>query len=164
MRRFNSALLLGMLLLILGSSIALDLVVDLRLPLLQSVAAMLLLLWGSQLVSSAWDYHERRVESVETYNVVFGKRVIDLTALKDPAEDVTVSVGALFGSATVKVDPAIAYDVQVDETFGTVRTPKRAHVNEDGAYSSPTTHRPRLHLHLSSTFGSCKLVEVAASA
>jgi hypothetical protein len=149
---------------------------------LQSVVAVLLLLWGSQLISSAWDYRERRVESVETwvgerwfapkgkldhdakYDVVFGKGVIDLTALKDPAEDVTVSVGALFGSAIVKVDPAIAYDVQVDETFGTVRTPKRAHVNEDGAYSSPTTHQPRLHLHLSSTFGSCKLVEVAASA
>ena len=50
--RAGSLFLFGMMLLVVGATLAIGFVVDLRLPMLQSVIALLLILWGSHLVGN----------------------------------------------------------------------------------------------------------------
>lgn len=53
MRRLGSAFVFGMVLLVLGASIAITLIVELHVPLAHSLIAVLLMLRGAQLVGSA---------------------------------------------------------------------------------------------------------------
>ena len=46
-------------LLILGASIALDLVIDLKIPIVKSTVALVLLVWGSHSVATAWAERNR---------------------------------------------------------------------------------------------------------
>ena len=59
MRRVASSVVFGFMLLILGASIALDLVIDLKIPIVKSTVALVLLVWGSHSVATAWAERNR---------------------------------------------------------------------------------------------------------
>ena len=59
MRRAVSSVVFGFVLLILGASIALDLVIDLKIPIVKSTVALILLVWGSHSVATAWAERNR---------------------------------------------------------------------------------------------------------
>jgi hypothetical protein len=60
MRHLGWVFLLGFAMLAVGMIVTLTFFVELRFPLVQSLLSLLLLLWGSQLVSAAFAEYQRR--------------------------------------------------------------------------------------------------------
>lgn len=55
MRRPGSVFLFGMVLLVIGASITIDLLADLQLPRVQGLIAVVMMVWGARLVGNAWE-------------------------------------------------------------------------------------------------------------
>lgn len=173
MRRFSLAFFIGALLLGIGAWIAVEVVFAIRLPVQPIALSALLMVLGLAALfhgraraargpesGDAWLSDRRftpegRLSADAQYDIVFGRGVIDLTHLRAPEVDVTVTVDAVFGAAVVRVDPAIGYDVAGSSAFGEVRVPPRA------AAADPPPH---LHLRINAVFGSCEVIEAASRA
>jgi hypothetical protein len=180
MNRLGFSFVMGLIILLIGATLAVDLVFDVHLPLVRIVLAVLFMAWGARMVVHAMARRDRFALTGEAwladrefkphgeigrdarFDVAFGRGMVDLTQLDPPVDDVTITVDTLFGAAVVKVDPAIAYDVHGSSVFGEVRMPDRSSTamgNLD--YRSPNDARPRLHLRLNALFGACQVVEAA---
>jgi hypothetical protein len=178
MHRLGFGFALGILLMLVGASIAIDVIFHVTFPLVPLALAVLLLALGSRmavhalarrdaegLAAEAWlaDRHFAPTDPIERnarYDIVFGRGVVDLSKLPEPADDVTVTVDTVFGSAVVKVAPRTPYDVHGSSTFGEVRMPDRSATTMGNlAFERVTDHPARLHLRLNTVFGSCQLVE-----
>jgi hypothetical protein len=181
MNRLGFSFVMGAVILLIGASIAVDLVFDVHVPVVRMVLATLFIVWGARMVVHAFARRDRFAASGEAwladrefqpagelvrdarFDVAFGRGVVDLTHLDRPATDVTVTVDTLFGAAVVKVDPSIAYDVHGSSVFGEVRMPDRSATAMGSLdYRSPSDERPRLHLRLNAVFGACRVVEDAS--
>jgi hypothetical protein len=176
--------LVGLLVMIIGASIAVDLLFDAGMPVLKGSLAVLLVVLGVRLVTHAsWtprgtNVHQTtageqtfrlsgRLDDNPEYDVVLGKAVVDLTGVSPPDHDVTVTVEALFGAAEVRVDPAVPYDVEGSAAFGEVRTPDQAHTALGRVRYRPPgllPETPRLHLKVNAAFGSLVVVEAPPGA
>jgi predicted membrane protein len=178
MRRFGFGFVVGLFILFIGTSLAIDIMFSIRLPILRGAIALLLVIVGLRMIlrggrlegaapesGEAWLADRRfapegQLPGDARYDVVFGRGVIDLTHLAEPSTDVTVTVDAVFGTAVVTVDPAIAYDVSASAAFGEVRMPDRSAAAFGSVqYRSPADHRPRLHLKVNAAFGACHVLE-----
>jgi predicted membrane protein len=177
MHRFGFSFVLGVIVLIVGASIAVDVVFGVRFPLLPLAVSILLIAWGARMIVHAMARHHPPYIDGEAwladkafrpgtldhdarYDVVFGRGLIDLTKLVEPAEDVTIDVETVFGATVVKVDPAIPYDVDGKSMFGEVRMPDRTMTAMGSTtYRHATDHPPRLHIRVSTVFGACQIVE-----
>jgi len=180
MHRLGIGFALGMLLLLIGASIAVDVLFHVTFPLVPLALAILLIGWGSHVVvrslarrdasgitSGAWlaDRHFAPSDRLDTdvrYDVVFGRGVIDLSKVPEPDHDVTVTVDTVFGASVIKLDPQVPYDVRGSSTFSDVRMPDRR--SEVGLSNvsyrhAAADHPPRLHFKLNTVFGQCQLVE-----
>lgn len=171
MRTIGFGFVVGLTLTCAGVAVLLDVVFAFHLPLLRIAAAIVLIALGVRVLVHRRHREARGPESGEAvlserrfvpegtlradtrFDVVFGRGVIDLRHVDPPEEDVTVVVDAVFGSAVVKVDPAIAYDVKTSSAFGEVRLPPHR--------AAPAT-RPHLHLELNAVFGACEVIEARA--
>jgi hypothetical protein len=172
-------LVFGLLVLLAGASIILDALFDVHVPLFRSGLALVLIFIGARILIGAWSsprtdpatngalVMEDRVYAPGPgspermkYDVVFGRGVIDLTAL--PADrDRTVEVNTVFGAAEIRVSPTIPYEVDATSAFGEARTPDRVATGFGSVHYQPPGILPRrLHLRVNSVFGSSRVVEV----
>jgi hypothetical protein len=170
----------GLVALCLGASLVLDLVFDVHLPILRALIAALLLVYGARLVVRGLASRDRAAANEvwldeqmfapegapthdEHYEIAFGRGLVDLTHLAEPATDVTVSVHALFGAAVVTIDPSIPYDVEGSAALGEVRLPDHnATATGHVAYRPRFDHPPRLHLRVHAVLGQCQVVETTS--
>jgi len=183
MRKLGARFVIGLIVLAIGVSIAIELGAGVKLPIGRIVIATLLVVLGARMLAHAWlrrDAAEIGADAVLAtknfsqrgaldrdahFDVVLGRSVVDLTGLDEPDHDVTVTVEALFGSAVVKLPAALAYDVEATSAFGAVRMPDRtATAMGSIVYRTQSDHPPRLHLRVSAVFGACQLVEAATLA
>ena len=178
MHRFGFGFAFGVIILLIGATIAVDVLFGVHFPFLPLAIAVLLIAWGSRMIvhamgrrhpayidGEAWLADKSFTPSSPLdhdahYDVVFGRGMIDLTKLPEPAEDVTVAVETVFGATVVKVDPSIPYDIDGRSMFGEVRMPDRTMTAMGNlTYRHATDHPPRLHLRVSTVFGACQVVE-----
>jgi hypothetical protein len=178
MHRFGFSFVIGVIVLLIGASVAVDALFGVHLPLVPLAIAALLIAWGARMIVHAMARHHPAYLDGEAwladrsfaptgpidhdahYDVAFGRGLVDLTHLTEPADDVTVVVDTVFGSTVVKVDPAMAYDVDARSMFGEVRMPDRSMTAMGKvSYRHTMDRAPRLHLRVSTVFGACQVVE-----
>jgi hypothetical protein len=180
MDRMSARFVLGIVLLCIGVSLAIELLFGISLPILRVLLVAVLVVIGVRLVQQERTRHDKRAAAGEAwladrqfapegalvrdqrYDIAFGRGLVDLTHIPEPVTDVTVSVHTLFGSSVVRVDPAIAYDIEGHAALGEVRMPdKSATAMGSLSYRNPTVTSPRLHLRVDAVFGACRIVEAA---
>lgn len=180
MNRLGFSFIMGIVILLIGTSLVIDVLFDIHLPLVRIAVAALLIAWGARMVVHGLARRDRFALAGEAwladrefkptgelihdarFDVAFGRGIVDLTRLEHPVDDVTVTVDTRFGTAVVKLDPAMAYDIHGRSVFSGVRMPDHSTIamgNLD--YCGPSEARPRLHLRLNAWFGACQVVEAA---
>jgi len=125
----------GAVVILIGLSIILTGVLDVKIPLFRIVVALVLIYLGvSLLIGRRWwvwrartavfsDSQISAAEAKGDYSVVFGRSDIDFrgVALKPGANRVEVSV--VFGSSIIRVDPAMPVRVKASSAFGSAQMP-----------------------------------------
>ena len=178
MTRLGARFGLGVIILLIGALILLELVANIQLPIFRLVVGLGILLIGVRMVLQAWNTRAREGVAGEAmvadlaytpvgalardtrFDVVLGRGTIDLTHLAAPDHDVTVTVDTLFGRAIVRVPPELAYDVEGTAAFGQVRMPDhRSAALGNVEYHAATDKHSRLHLRVHAVFGACEVVE-----
>jgi predicted membrane protein len=176
--RINGRFVLGLILLCIGVSIVFELLFGISLPILRVLLAVVLLVIGVRLIQQTRGHRvlgaptgeawladrqfvpEGALDHDARYDISFGRGVVDLTRVAEPATDVTVSVHTLFGSSEIRLDPTIAYDVEGHAALGEVRMPDKSRTAMGGlSYRGRADHPPRLHLRVDAVFGACRIVE-----
>jgi hypothetical protein len=183
MDRIGSRFVVGVVLLCIGVAVALEMIFNINLPILRALFAVLAIVIGLRLVRQARTRTDRAATTGEAwladrqfapqglldrdarYDIAFGRGLVDLTHVPEPASDVTVSVHTLFGSSVIRVDPSVPYDVEGHAALGEVRMPDRSATAMGSVrYRAPTDHPPRLHLRVDAVFGACRVVESTGAA
>jgi len=178
MRRFGFGFFVGIVIVFIGASIALDALFDIHVLVFRLALALLVFAIGLRVLAGRSARERRSGDSGEAwladrrfapegalthdarFDVVFGRGLVDLSHLEAPAEDVTVQVDAVFGTAVVKMNPAVPYDVSGSSAFGEVRMPDRsAAAFGDVSYQPKRDQHPHLHVKVNAIFGACQVVE-----
>ncbi len=172
---------LGLIILLVGALMLVELFADIQLPIFRLVVGIVILRIGGRMIAQTWarrgrdettgeavlaelTFSQRALDRDARFDVVLGRGTIDLTKLVEPTHDVTVTVEALFGQAVVRLPPAIAYDVEGSAAFGQVRMPDRSATAMGSLeYRPPSDHPSRLHLRVHAVFGACQVIEAAAA-
>ena len=176
MRPSEFRFFVGTLVLLIGATMAADIVFGVRLPVVPLAFAVLLIVLGTRLMfraradgpprNQAWLADRVFVPDGardQRYDIVFGRGVIDLTRVSEPAEDKTISVDTAFGATVVKLDPAVPVEIIGHSMFGEVRMPDRSMAAMGSvAYTTPSEQAPKLHLRINTVFGSCQVVGASA--
>jgi predicted membrane protein len=178
MKKLGFRFTLGVIAIVLGVLIAVEIFTGYHFPIVRVAIAVLLVIAGWRLIARAYALrdagalHGEVVMSESTlvqqgvldrdarFDVLFGRGTLDLTGLVEPPHDVTVTVGTVFGHALVKLPAEVAYDIEGSSAFGQVKMPDRTAVSTGSMlYRPATTAPPRVHLRVSTIFGACQVVE-----
>lgn len=129
-----SGLFWGLVIVLAGLAIILNVVFNVRIPFFRILAGLVLIYIGLSLVigmrvrvrtekTTVFDDRTMEVTKAGEYNVIFSRGVIDLTgiALKPGRNKVHASV--VFGSGTLVVDPAVPTKLHVSAAFAGARMP-----------------------------------------
>lgn len=181
MSRVDFRFVIGFLVLVIGASIALDVLFTIHLPLVPLAIAALFLAWGARMMmhsmsrrdraptsGEAWMSDRRfaptgEIDAANRYDIAFGRGIVDLTNLDEPARDTVIDVDTVFGTAVVTVPRNLAYDVQGRAVFGEVRMPDHAMTAMGNiSYRHATDHQPRLHIRVNTVFGATQVIEAAS--
>jgi hypothetical protein len=90
------------------------------------------------------------------YNVIFSTGTVDLSGVTISGSSVRAEVNVVFGSATLRLDPAIPVRVKMSSAFGTVEAPSgRSVAFGDTVYTSASYKdgAPALEVHATAVFG-----------
>jgi predicted membrane protein len=180
--KMNWAILFGLMIVLVGTSIILNAVFHIDVPLVRTALALFLVFLGARMLLDAWKPHraedtdatavmrESRFEPIRLpdgdfkYDLVFSRGILDLTRLPPPDRDVTVTVNAVFGHATIYVDPAIPYDVAGSAAFGQAKMPNRSSVAfGDTRFAPGADGAAKMHLKVNAVFGGCEVIERAGN-
>jgi hypothetical protein len=179
MRRFGFGFVVGILFLFIGASMALDTVFAMHVPIVTLAIALFLVAVGAKVLlgsgtrrqpgpssGEAW-LADRRfapdgpLTRDERYDVVFGRGFVDLSHVPAPTDDVTVQIDAVFGTAVVKMNPAVPYEVIGSAAFGEVKMPDRSAAAFGNVAYRSKPEQPHLHVKVNAVFGACQVVEGA---
>ncbi len=179
--RLSLGVLLGLLIVLVGVSIVLDVLFHIHIPVIRSAFAVLLIYLGVRVLIGAWAPVSRPASEGSTfmsqrlfnptiasdrmrYDVVFGESIVDLTGLPERPEPTQVEVNAVFGSAVVKIDPSQAIDIQGSSVFGEARMPDQTLAAFGEIHYRPPGQRdasPRIRVKVNAVFGSVRVQEVS---
>lgn len=174
------AAFMGGLVALLGLSIILEAVFQIRLPLFRIGLGLFLLYLGVRVLLGG---HARDVglgghstvmaeqhfapgalgTERARYDVLFGRAVVDLRGLPDPESDVTVEVNAIFASAVVLVDPRQPVQIDASAVFGAAKLPDGQSVSFGALrYVPSAVARPgaRIRVKLNAVFGGAEMDEL----
>jgi hypothetical protein len=90
------------------------------------------------------------------YNVIFSSGVIDLTDASVGAQSLHAEANVVFGSATLRVNPAVPVRVTMTSAFGSVEAPNgRSIAFGDAVYTTPGWREgtPALEVRATAVFG-----------
>jgi predicted membrane protein len=171
----------GLVVILIGLSILLEGVFHVDIPIFKIALGLLFLYLGARMllaVFSGGGRHGRdddaaifsnRSYSPSTgdadrlkYDIIFGRGVVDLTRVPREGPDRRVEVNAVFGNATVKIDPAVPLEVEVNAAFGDARLPDHSTTALGSFRYRPQgqdKQEPKLHLKLNVVFGACQVIE-----
>ncbi len=72
------------------------------------------------------------------YNIIFGRGSVDLSGLSPAGGSVYKEVNVIFGTGTLRVNPAVPLQIDMTGVFGTVRSPDGYAVSfRDRVYTTP---------------------------
>ena len=176
MRPFGIKFIMGGFVLLIGTTIAVNVLFGIHFPLLPLALAALLIALGARMmvrtraggdaVVQAWLANRVFVpdgERDQRYDILFGRGVVDLTKVPEPDEDKIISIDTIFGATVIKLDPSVPVEITGHSMFGEVRMPDRSTAAMGSiAYKTPSDRAPKLHLRLNTVFGSCQVVGAAA--
>ena len=90
------------------------------------------------------------------YNVIFSSGTVDLRGVELAGNTVRTEVNVVFGSGTIRLNPAMPVRVNMSSAFGTVEAPEgRSIAFGDTVYTSPSYKdgAPSLEIHATAVFG-----------
>ncbi len=177
--KMNVAVFVGALVVLAGISILLEALFHIRVPLVRSGISLVLIFAGVKLLISAWRpraetsssgiavmgdqrFTPSRHDGKLKYDVVFGRGLIDLTALPPPTGEVSVEVNVVFGAASIRVDPRWSVEVDGNSAFAAVRMPDLTSANFGGVHyrsKGKAEAAPTVRLLLNCVFGACDVQE-----
>ena len=166
----------GVILILLGVSIVLNVVFGVKIPLFRIVFALVLIYLGIRMLTglpfwrktpNAAVFEDKRIEAAgasDRYDVVFGKGVIDLTKLEVKDRPVKIEATTAFGSSVIIIDPAVSAKIKVTSAFAGARMPDgNVIVFGEYTYKTPGLKNAANYVLLEATvvFGGMEIVEKA---
>jgi len=153
--RMGFGLLIGVLIILFGLSIIINVVFHVHIPLFKIIFGLFLIyiglkiIIGNTLPSPRVHWHsgdavfgERTYQGLPSgsneYNAVFGKAMIDLRGIELKEKVTRIKVNAVFGGAEVILDKNIPVRIKADAIFGGVQLPQ----NVAGAFGSAFYQSP----------------------
>jgi hypothetical protein len=149
--------------------------VPVNIPIFRVIFAVFFVWLGIRiLISSPWDQNTRPSvfsERVLEYSgagsngdqtVLFNSANFDLTQIKPEGSDVHKTVSVVFGSGTLRLNPAVPTLVRLSTAFGSISTPDgKSTVFGDSEYRTPAYKdgAPALVIKASAVFGSLRITE-----
>lgn len=130
-----NSLILGWFLIILGSSIVINIVFGINIPVIKIFFASLLIYLGVRILLPGqfksrceFKYKKFKYENLsnqDTYDVSFSSSTIDLSNLKDLTAEKSVLVRTSFANAIVILPSNIPVHVKADISFGNINMPDK---------------------------------------
>jgi predicted membrane protein len=142
--------------------------VPVHIPVIRILVAVLFVYVGVRVLAHGPGYQDRNTvvfsqsnlawspERGRDYNVIFSSGTVDLSGVTLGAESVRMEVNVIFGSAELRIDPALPVRVSMSSAFGSVEAPnERTVAFGDSVYTSPSykSGAPALEIHATAVFG-----------
>ncbi len=163
----------GVIIVIIGLSIILNVIFGVHIPLFRIVFALFLIWLGITLLTggSFWSrdknkaiFEEKRIDSIKKgsrYDVVFGKGVIDLSNIKLEDKVFKVDVNTVFASNTIEIDSKMPVKIIVNSVFAGARMPDGNTIAfGQYTYKSDSLKEDTSYLHVQATvvFGGLQII------
>jgi hypothetical protein len=163
-----SGLFWGIIVILVGITLVLNVVAGVRIPLFRIVVGLILVYLGVCLIAGGrWGVRSRNSaafsetkvtpnEAAPEYSILFGKGDIDLSRVTLKPGANRCEVNTVFGGSVVRLDPQMPVRVSVSSAFGGARLPDGSSVSfGDHSYTSPgyRSDSAYLDLKLSVVFG-----------
>lgn len=172
----------GVVLLVAGITIIINVIFHIHIPIFRIIVGAVLVYWGFQIVFKTGgctrvktdnnvvfdnaDFSCKAGKNWE-YDIVFSKGKVDLTQWKNYPEANYCSVSVVFGSGVVIVDPKTPIIISSESVFGEVVLPNSSSVNfgskvyrSDGANAGINKNNVK-RLKIESVFSSVHIIEQA---
>jgi predicted membrane protein len=139
--RMGPGLLIGVLIILFGLGIIINVVFHVNIPIFKVLIGLVLIYAGLRIILGDWlpchighwrsgdsavfnnrTYHGLSGDSSE-YNAVFGKAVVDLRGIELKEKITRVKVSAVFGGVEIILDENMPVRVKADTVFGGVKLP-----------------------------------------
>jgi hypothetical protein len=161
----------GVLLIIMGILLFLNIVLRINIPIFQILVALFFVYIGLRIILgrrqrhywNRWWGEDRHVDTTnpgDRHDTVFGRNDIDLTGIQ-LKETTHVEVNTVFGHSVVRIDPGTPTRILASAAFGSVRLPSgNAEAFGEYSWKSPGLDetKPCLVLHATAVFGSVRIV------
>jgi hypothetical protein len=129
-----SGLFWGIIVVLIGLSIILNVATGVKIPLVRIIFGLLLIYWGVSVLigasfrsrhSGATIFSESEIKATQAgkQDVVFGKGTIDLTGIMLQPGVNRYEVSTVFGASVIRIDPAMPVKVVAGSAFAGVRMP-----------------------------------------
>ena len=159
----------GVLLIVVGVWFLVRRYIPFNIPLFRVVIAVILVYIGIRvLVNGPVIHHDRNTmvfseSSLQwspahgrDYNVLFSSGTVDLTGVELAGRTVRTEVNVVFGSGTLRLDPAMPVRVNMSSAFGTVEAPGGRSIAFGDTVYTTSSYRdgaPALEVHATAVFG-----------
>jgi hypothetical protein len=139
----------GIVVVLLGVSIILNVVAGVRIPFVRIFLGLLLIYWGVSLLIGArfgrigaavFSDAQVKATSAGKQDIIFGRGVIDLSGIVLKEGVNHYEVNTVFGSSVIKLDPAMPVKVVASSAFAGVKLPDGGNV----AFGESTWRSPNL--------------------
>ena len=170
-----SGLFWGLILILLGLSVIIQVVFHIHIPFFRILFAIILIYWGISLLTGGRICHHSSKSSFcvtdstiassdikSDYNVLFGKEYIDLSNPDLAAKNTNVRVNTVFGSVTIKIDPQVPTIIEVSSAFAGAQLPDKNTISFGNyTYKTKSYSRDinRLKIDARVVFGEFRIVE-----
>lgn len=164
----------GVVLVLIGISVIINVVFHVHIPVFRIIIALILIYMGIKvLLGNTWCRGEKNVvafreevvagaEDTNEYSVVFGKSAIDLTTLPADTKKRKYRVNVAFGSSVVTIPADIPVIIRASSAFGGVNFPNGStisfgeYVYKNKAY---TEQADAITVKIDVAFGGCSVLE-----
>jgi hypothetical protein len=119
----------GVLLIILGASVVIKAVFHISIPIFPIIIAFILIYGGIRILMGGFGvsnpqnmvlFNDATIQIInpkDTYNVLFGRGVIDLTKVTLTKETPKVQINTIFGGGVIRLNPATPVKIVVNSAF-----------------------------------------------
>jgi hypothetical protein len=149
--RMGVGLFFGVLIILIGLGIIVNVVFHIHIPIFKIIIGLLLIYIGLKIIFGPWFsfpishresgnviFNHRTYQGLsgdsKEYNAVFGKAVVDLRDIELKEKVTRIKINAVFGSADVFLNKATPVRIKADAVFGGVQLPE----NITGAFGTST--------------------------
>jgi hypothetical protein len=165
----------GVVLIVLGVWFLVRRYVPFTIPVIRIIIAVLFVYLGvrvlvrgpvvrerNTVVFSNRSHMEYSAEGGKDYNVIFGNGDVDLTAVTVADRSVRADVNVIFGTGTLRINPAVPIRLDMSAAFGTIIAPNgRSVAFGDTVYTSQAYRNgaPALEIKATAVFGKLTILQ-----